>query len=168
MRLTSKIFVYRAPGGLHPPHEDPSYLSLCPQWHTWGDPLLGSPRSPPAGRICCRWSASTGCRRSEMPPCCFDRLKSPSLRILAGLPSSLCLSPAISQQQPPPFILCSQSTGSVSRHASGVLIGVALAFYTSRHCVIFGNRVEKRAPGFFFFLSFFPHTHSTADVIRNE
>lgn len=31
-------------GGLHPPHDAPAHLSLCPQWHTSDDPPSWSPR----------------------------------------------------------------------------------------------------------------------------
>lgn len=170
LRRTSKIYISvqvvikmtsSALGGLHPPPKAPSYLSLCPQWHTLGDPPLRSPRWPPAGKICCRWSAARGWRMSEMPRCGFDRLKSPFLQILPGWPSSLLsgLSLSLSLSLPckgriptaASSLYSLQSTGVVSRHTSGGLIGVALAFYTSRHCVIFGNRGEKRAPGLFFF-----------------
>lgn len=74
-----------------------------------------------------------------------------------------CARPAASS------LLFAAETGALSRHASGALIGVARAFYTSRHCVIVANRGERRAPGFFFF--FFKYsfcTYSTTDVIRNE
>lgn len=73
-----------------------------------------------------------------------------------------CARPAASS------LLFAAETGAVSRHASGALIGVARAFYTSRHCVIVTNRGERRAPGFFLFFFLLFCTHSTADVIRNE
>lgn len=104
-----------APGGLHAPHEARSYLSLCPQWHTWGDPLLWSPRSPPASRICCQWSAAQGSRMSEMPRCCFDRLKSPYLQFLPGWPSS-------------PLTLCLLNTRRIPAAAAAVTAASSLLF----------------------------------------
>lgn len=100
-----------------------------------------------------------------MPRCCFDRLKSPCLRIPPGSPSSprrsLYCTSRMRAQRPPPFIRCR----AVSRHASGASIGVALAFYIGRQCVIFGNRGEREEGARFFFFFF---THSTADVILDE
>lgn len=88
-----------------------------------------------------------------MPRCCFDWLKSPYLRIPPGSPSSPRLSlyctSRMRAQQPPPFIHCRV----VSRHASGASIGVALAFYISRQCVIFGNRGEREEGARFCFFS---------------
>lgn len=94
----------------------------------------------------------------------LPRLVCPSVRPPHScIPELGCLLPFVRRK----------STGVLSRHASGAWIGVAPAFYTSRHCVIFGYRVERRVGGrresvCVFFLFFFSHTHSTADVIRNE
>lgn len=63
----------------------------------------------------------------------------------------LCVSqPPVRAQDPASSLYSLQSTEVVSRHTSGAVIGVALAFYTSRHCVIFGNRGENGAAFFFY------------------
>lgn len=57
-------------------------------------------------------------------------------------------------------LLFAAETGAVSRHASGALLGVARAFYTSRHSVIVANRGERRVQFFYTLFALTPQLMS--------